>query len=535
MELKGSKIELKEFSKLMTLSPFEVKGTLINIASSRSDRLMLDAGRGNPNWVATGPRHAFWQLGLFATAESQRFLCHIPEGMGGTPNKEGIEARFEIFVQENIDVPGVQFLHAAAAYVRDQLGLPAADFIHEMVCGILACAYPYPDRMLVLTEKIVEQYLIRELGGGTPVLGGVDIFATEGGTAAMTYIFNSLSLNKILAPGDKIALARPIFTPYLEIPELPQYELEMVFLDADPRDGWQIPESEFDKLLDPEIKAFFLVNPSNPPSVQVGEAGRNKLVDIINNQRQDLIVLTDDVYGPFVDGFVSLFAVCPHNTILVYSYSKYYGASGWRLGAIALHEDNILDRKIQALPESDNEELDKRYSSLTLEPRKIKMIDRLVADSRAVALNHTAGASTPQQVQMVLFSLSTLMDTADRYKDEVKRLCRARHATLYRSIGLQVEHNPESSDYYTLLKLEPIAEQLHGKDFAEWILKKITPGELLYHIADESGVILMSGGGFGDVHESARVSLANLNEYQYAAIGTAVRKLLDRYYKQFKE
>jgi aspartate 4-decarboxylase len=31
------------------------------------------------------------------------------------------------------------------------------------------------------------------------------------------------------------------------------------------------------------------------------------------------------------------------------------------------------------------------------------------------------------------------------------------------------------------------------------------------------------------------VSLANLNEYQYAAIGTAVRKLLDGYYEKFKE
>ncbi len=535
MKLKDKKIELEEFSKLMSLSPFEVKGTLISIAQSDADRMMLDAGRGNPNWVATDPRHAFWQLGLFATGESQRFLGNIPEGIGGTPQKEGIEARFEIFVRENYDVPGVKFLHAAVAYVRDQLGLSAADFLHEMVCGILACAYPFPDRMLVLTEKIVEQYLIREMGGGTPVHGNVDIFATEGGTAAMTYIFNSLRLNKVLVPGDKIALARPIFTPYLEIPELEEFGLEITFLDADPRDGWQIPESEWDKLLDPEIKAFFLVNPSNPPAVQVGEAGRNKLADIVNNQRQDLIVLTDDVYGTFVDGFVSLFAVCPHNTILVYSYSKYYGASGWRLGVIALHENNILDCKIQALPESENEKLDERYKSLTLEPRKIKMIDRMVADSRTVALNHTAGASTPQQVQMVLFSLSTLMDTADRYKDEVKRLCRARHATLYRSIGLKVEHNPESSDYYTLLELDPIATELYGKDFAEWIHKKIIPGELLYKIADESGVVLMSGGGFGDVHESGRVSLANLNEYQYAAIGRAVRKLLDGYYEKFKE
>jgi aspartate 4-decarboxylase len=530
-----TKMELKEFSKLMSLSPFEVKNVLIEQAQTDADRMLLNAGRGNPNWVATLPRHGFWQLGLFATGETERFLGYIPEGVGGFPEKEGIETRFEIFVNENYDVPGVQFLHAAVAYVRDQLGLSAADFLYEMVCGIIACNYPVPDRMLELTEKICEQYLIRELGGGKPVIGNVDIFATEGGTAAMTYIFNTLRLNKILVPGDKIALARPIFTPYLEIPELEEFQLEMVFLDADPHNGWQIPEAEFDKLLDPEIKAFFLVNPSNPPSVQVDEAGRNKLADIINNQRKDLVVLTDDVYGTFVDDFVSLFAVCPHNTILVYSYSKFYGATGWRQGVIALHEDNILDRIFHELPESDKQELDERYKSLTLEPRKIKMIDRMVADSRTVALNHTAGLSTPQQVQMVLFSLFALMDTADSYKNAMKRLVRARHDTLYRSIGLTVEHDPDSSAYYTLLSLEPIAEELYGRDFAEWILKKIEPGELLLKIADESGVVLMSGGGFGDVHESARVSLANLNEYQYAAIGTAVRKLLDGYYEQFKE
>ena len=35
----------------------------------------------------------------------------------------------------------------------------------------------------------------------------------------------------------------------------------------------------------------------------------------------------------------------------------------------------------------------------------MKLIDRMVADSRAVALNHTAGLSTPQQVHMALSPL----------------------------------------------------------------------------------------------------------------------------------
>ena len=524
-----------EFSKLMQLSPFEVKNTLIAQASSHPDLMMLNAGRRNPNWVAVEPRHAYWQLGLFATSESQRFLGYIPEGVGGIPEKEGIEARFEIFVEENHETAGIRFLHAAVAYVRDQLGLSSAEFLYEMVTGILACNYPVPDRMLKLTEEVSRHYLIREMCGGRPLLGSIDLFATEGGTAAMAYIFNTLRENRVLRPGDKIAVARPIFTPYLEIPELEDYQLEIVFIDADPGQEWQIPEAELDKLLDPDIKAFFLVNPSNPPSVQMGEQVRTRLVNIINDKRQDLILLTDDVYGTFVDGFVSLFAVCPHNTILVYSWSKYFGATGWRLGVIALHENNVLDRKLAELSETEKKELDKRYSSLTLEPRKLKMIDRFVADSRSVALNHTAGLSTPQQVQMALFSLFSLMDTADNYKAAMKRLCRTRHDTLYRSMGLMVEHDPNSSDYYTELDLEPIGEELYGRGFTDWLLKNITIGEMLLRIANEAGIVLMPGSGFGDTHPSVRVSLANLNEYNYAAIGTAVRKLLDEYYEKYSE
>ena len=43
-------------------------------------------------------------------------------------------------------------------------------------------------------------------------------------------------------------------------------------------------------------------------------------------------------------------------------------------------------------------------------PENVPFIDRIVADSRQVSLNHTAGLSTPQQVQMAFFSAFTLID-----------------------------------------------------------------------------------------------------------------------------
>ena len=117
---------------------------------------------------------------------------------------------------------------------------------------------------------------------------------------------------------------------------------------------------------------------------------------------------------------------------------------------------------------------------------------------------------------------------------EMKRLVRNRLDTLYRSMGVVHEPDMDSAGYYAELTLDGIAKQLYSKEFEDWLLDNIKPGEVLYRIADEAGVVLMPGRGFGDQAPSARVSLANLNESDYAAIGKAVRKLLDDYYDRYQ-
>jgi len=523
-----------DLSKLSSLSPFELKDELIQLASSNANRLMLNAGRGNPNFLATVPRHGFWQLGLFAMRESERSFSYMPEGVGGFPRREGIEERFDLFAREFEQVPGVRFLAGAVSYARDQLGLSAGDFLYEMCEGILACNYPVPDRMLKLSEIIVGQYIRKEMIGQHPFIGEFDLFAVEGGTAAMTYLFNSFRENHLLKPGDTIALGMPIFTPYIEIPELNDYRLVELMVDADPDARWQYSKQELDKLRDPKVKAFFLVNPSNPPSVRMSDESLEYLASIVE-ARPDLIILTDDVYGTFADNFVSLFALCPRNTILVYSFSKYFGATGWRLGVIATHRENIFDEQLANLPEAQRQELHQRYSSITTAPDKLKFIDRLVADSRTVALNHTAGLSTPQQVQMVLFSLFSLMDTPDAYKQAMKRLIRHRKAALYREIGIAPgnDDDPNAVDYYTLLDIEQLGGRAVGPEFVKWVLSSAEPMELLFRLAEEAGVVLLPGRGFGTRHPSGRVSLANLNESDYVKIGRSIRKLFEEYVDRY--
>ena len=169
-------------SKLALLSPFELKDALIQTAK-QSNRLMLNAGRGNPNFLATTPRHGFFQFGQFAMTEAERSYVYMDD-VGGFPTREGIEARFEIFVRKHEGNPGVYFIEAAVSYVRDQMGLSAGDFIYEMCEAILGCNYPVPDRMLRLSEKIVGQYIHREMIGDHPFVGNFDMYAVEGGTAA---------------------------------------------------------------------------------------------------------------------------------------------------------------------------------------------------------------------------------------------------------------------------------------------------------------------------------------------------------------
>ena len=61
--------------KLSQMSPFEIKNDLINYAKNAQRHgvdTLLNAGRGNPNWINTIPRQALFLIGEFGIAEGRR-------------------------------------------------------------------------------------------------------------------------------------------------------------------------------------------------------------------------------------------------------------------------------------------------------------------------------------------------------------------------------------------------------------------------------------------------------------------------------
>jgi aspartate 4-decarboxylase len=523
----------------MQLSPFELKDELIKIASDRTQgksasKQFLNAGRGNPNWIATTPREAFFLLGQFALEECKRDWDE-PD-LGGMPQRKGIARRIEKFLKRTADSPGKALLAASLEYGTEKLDFDADAFVHELTDSLIGDNYPVPGRMLTHCERIVHEFVAKEMCDGRPPPGKFDIFAVEGGTAAMCYLFNSLRINGLLKPGDTIALGTPIFTPYIEMTHLEGFKTVNVE-QSEMKKGmhtWRYPESELKKLENPKVKAFFLVNPSNPASVAIDAATLKRIVSLVKNKRPDLLLLTDDVYGTFVPGFRSLAAELPRNTILVYSYSKHFGCTGWRMGIIGIHEDNILDPAIARFPKKKRDELNYRYSSLTPHPEAMKFIDRMVADSRNVALNHTAGLSLPVQVQMALFSLFSLLDKDDAYTQRCRGIVHERLGRLLKGLGVEIPEDPNRAAYYAVLDIEAWARRTHGDEFMKWATSEHVPLDIVYGLARNFGTVLLNGDGFGGPPWSARVSLANLPTDAYEKIGRNVATGVGKAEKRWK-
>lgn len=536
------------FDSISGLSPFEIKDELIKLAregAEKSSRLFLNAGRGNPNWIATRPREAFFLLGQFALAEARRTYNDPEAGVAGMPPCDGAHARFTKWIKrqqagqvdEHLDYEGpspAQTLGDVVDFAIGKFGFEPDAFVHELTDSIIGDNYPVPDRALHHNEIITHEYLMWAMCAGHRPDVQFDLYPVEGGTAAMCYIFKTLKNQRLLNAGDTIALGTPIFTPYLEMPELEDYGLNIVRMSAEQEDKFQFTDEDVEILADPKVKALFLVNPGNPSAAAMDPESIARLVKFVTERRPDLMILTDDVYGTFVPGFESIMGHLPRNTIGVYSYSKYFGCTGWRLGVIAVAQDNIFDERIKSHPEDIQQLLEARYKPMTPAPRDVKFVDRIVADSRDVALNHTAGLSLPQQVMMTLFGLVEMMDADKVYQKACIAICEKRFRNLVDGMGIESNPGIHYDHYYGIIDLEFWLRKYLGEDVVTWVKENIHPLDIPFRLAEDHGIVLLNGSGFAAPNWSVRVSFANLDDAAYAEIGRAVRSIARGYVQAYQ-
>ena len=258
---------------LLKLSPFELKDKLMALAAETEEVAqfpMLNAGRGNPNWICTTPREAFGTLLRFALEESRRGVS-MPDARPDA-RKPGIGAAVRGVPGREPEAPGIKLLRESCDYGVKKLKFDPDTFAHELAEGIIGDMYPVPGRMLRCSERIVHEYLMQEMCDGSPPAGQVRPLRGR-----RRHRGDVLHLR--LADAERPAASRRHHRPG-------RADVHALHRDPAPRPlrlqgrphrcgqgaasrrhhTWQYSDAEIDKLADKRIKAFFLVNPSNPPS-----------------------------------------------------------------------------------------------------------------------------------------------------------------------------------------------------------------------------------------------------------------------------
>ena len=490
------------------LSPFELKNFLIKIANK--DGNMLNTGRGNPNFFNAFVREAFAELQLVI------LKLHKTDILPIYPLENEYSYNNELVKQINKikDNKIKSFLLKYISFFKKN-----NKYLYDVVLSTLGTFYPTPPRIQIHLEKICEKYMYEKITKKK----GFEYFACEGAAAGILYVFNSLYYNKIIKKNDKIAIITPIFSPYLELPKLQQYDLKTVELKGNPEKMYSLDKKEMDKLKNKKIKVLFLVNPANPGAFSLPKSNITYIANIIRKYNKDLVIVSDTVYSPFVKTFNSFIKEIPENTILIQSLSKYFGVTGWRLGLVMINKKNIMNKLIE-----NNKSLGKRYTLISTTPNKLSFMERLVADSRQVAEGHVAGLSTPQQVLLGMFFIYDL--THPKYKTEVYSILEKRIKLLYSNIGIKLTISPLSTDYYTLFNIPKITEELYGTKAKDKLLKK-DYYKFIFHLAIKYKIVVLPGQGFGTNKWVIRISLANLATDKYSIIGKSIKNAIEDFTK----
>jgi len=164
--------------------------------------------------------------------------------------------------------------------------------------------------------------------------------ATEVGRVAVTASGMSalmLTVEALLAPGDRVVIVTPLWPNLVEIPKILSAHVTCVPL-AFGANGWTLDLDRLLAALAPGTRVVMINSPNNPTGWTIDRASQQALLD--HCRRHGIWIIADDVYERLVyDGsacapsFLDL-AADDDRLVSTNSFSKSLLMTGWRLGWI---------------------------------------------------------------------------------------------------------------------------------------------------------------------------------------------------------
>jgi aspartate/methionine/tyrosine aminotransferase len=204
--------------------------------------------------------------------------------------------------------------------------------------------YTHTQGLLSLREKLVAK-LVRVNGiHVTPDR----IACTPGGVGAIAAVFAS-----VLEDGDEVLLPDPGWPNFRMM--LSWTDAKGVFYPCHPADGFQPDLEALARLITPRTKLMVVNSPNNPTGAIYPRKTIEKLVELA--QRHNLWMISDECYDQIVlDGsWTSPASIAPDDARIasVFTFSKTYSMTGWRLGYVAGSAD-LIDTVTKVLESSSS-------------------------------------------------------------------------------------------------------------------------------------------------------------------------------------
>jgi aspartate 4-decarboxylase len=452
-----------------TPGPFQLAAELQALADS-SGRPLLDAGTGSPNFLHVAARRAHSQLLQSALA--------LTGSSGLRPERSDLGARLLETVR------GLPADTSLAQVILDQAhevsGLEADEVADQLLQMLLGSTYA---GFQTLARSAALSYQRQELG-----LVNDDwlFFCTSGASEALSLIFQRFKSDGVLGPGKKIVEIVPTFSPFSVWPSL-KGDFEVDSISLEPRE-WTLTEKSLRKLVDPAVKVVYLVDPGNPVPTALDRDSVERLVRVVKEGRDDLIILADSVYGCFPEVWHPVISALPENTIGIGSWSKHFGATGWRLGCLLVHPRCVLRDKLTVPLEK------------FVKPQPVTL---------------------PQQGMLTVFSLAQLTPWGRKYDEHLRELLSERWGALYDGLGSPMPRSGRYSKFFAAVSLDEVAK---SNGLRPW--PKIRELDFLRQLASSHGAICLPCSGFSGPRGMLRISLASLSVEQSRRIGRSVVKVL---------
>jgi aspartate/methionine/tyrosine aminotransferase len=157
------------------------------------------------------------------------------------------------------------------------------------------------------------------------------VVVTQGGVQACAVLFAA-----VLEPGDEVLIPDPAWPNYAMLVRL--LGGRPVPYPLRPARGFVPDPDEVDALVTDRTRALVVNTPGNPTGAVIDADVLDGLAEVAI--RRDLLVLSDEVYDELIfDGTpANLIARAPEHAVGVYSFSKTYAMTGWRVGYAAAPE-----------------------------------------------------------------------------------------------------------------------------------------------------------------------------------------------------